>query len=488
MTTGSDEHDRTPQTADSAAGSPAGSPAGPAANPAAPSGTRRRRLRIAAAIVAALLVLGVATFRIVASLNSPEKVIKSYMAALASGHYGDAANLSQLTLDDGQRALLTNEVGEQSTQYLTDYSIGEPLSVDGGLAYPITYHLGNGHYTDTITVAREGRDGLVTRWAVDGGLIGTLVVSNPGTDYGTGLSDGYAFSINGAAVDPDDTYTVPSDGASDGADDAPSSAPSGDTMSFAAFPGSYTLSVDTGTRWLTWTSETESLAGGPTTQGSGASIDTAYFSSEPRISSDLSTYVASLVDDHVASCISSATSYDLASLDYSCPVPEILAMKGDASASVTTDGGTTALRTDTGTFRYDSLAQQDKTSATVGLDSDGAGFVVSAASGSLTAAYTTADGADGATRDGASQNDATQDGQTQDNQHSTSAVTQYDYAGIPLTISGDDVTLDWKAVDASMSAYAATTAGPAVPLLADGATSLPTYLHCSVEDAAPAER
>ncbi|MFR0556802.1 hypothetical protein [Pseudoscardovia radai] len=473
MTTGSDEHDRTLQTADSAAGSPAG----PAAGSPAPSDTRRRRLRIAAAVVTALLVLGVVTFRIVASLNSPEKVIKNYMAALASGRYGDAADLSQLTLDDGQRALLTNEVGEQSAQYLTDYSIGEPLSVDGGLAYPITYRLGNGHYTDTITVARQGRDGLVTRWAVDGGLIGTLMVSNPGKDYGTGLSDGYAFSINGASVSPDDTYTV-SDGASGGTDAAPSSTPSGDTMSFAAFPGSYTLSVDTGTRWLTWASETESLAGGPTTQGSGASIDTAYFSSEPRISSGLSTYMANLIDDHVASCISSATSYDLASLDYSCPVPEILAMKGDASASVATDGGTTALRTDTGIFRYDSLAQQDKTSATVGLDSDGAGFVVSAASGSLTAAYTTADGKDG----------ATQDGQTQDNQHSTSAVTRYDYAGIPLTISGDDVTLDWKAVDASMSAYAATTAGTAVPLLADGATSLPTYLHCSVEDAASAER
>lgn len=475
MTTGSDEHDSTPQTD----GSSAGSPAGPATGSPAPSGTRHRRLRIIATVAAALLVLGVATFRIVASLNSPEKVIKNYMAALASGRYGDAANLSRLTLDDGQRALLTNEVGEQSAQNLTDYSIGEPLSVDGGLAYPITYRLGNGHYTDTITVARQGRDGLVTRWAVDGGLIGTLVVSNPGKDYGTGLSDGYAFSINGAAVGPDDIYAAASDTASsDGSDDGSSSAPSGNTMSFAAFPGTYTLSVGTGTRWLSWVSETESLAGGPTTQGSDASIDTAYFSSEPRISSDLSDHVAGLVDDHVASCISSATSYDLASLDYSCPVPGILAMKGDASASVTTDGGTKALRTDTGTFRYDSLAQQDETSATVGLDRDGAGFVVSVASGSLTAEYTTADGADG----------VAQNGQTQESQHSTSAVTRYDYAGIPLTISGDDVTLDWKSVSASMSAYAATTASTEVPLLADGVTSLPTYLHCSVEDAASTER
>jgi hypothetical protein len=239
---------------------------------------RRRRIRVVSIItggaVVLIILIAIAVSVVSSTVFGPQVQVKGYLDALVARDASSAAAVDGLTTSDASAALLSDKALRSSATGTSSYSI---LSVrtSGDTALVTTHQIENGRsFDETYSLHRAGSTGLVFPvWRLD-------PVNLPSVDvqFSSGIS---SLLVNGV--------TVPLSAAQQKAG----------SISLPAFPGTYTVSLGDGSKWVTARARTI-VADSPDLSGT----DPVTLTVRPSVA--LTKAVTSQVSSFLQSCVNQA--------------------------------------------------------------------------------------------------------------------------------------------------------------------------------------
>lgn len=251
-----------------AAPGPYGAPVAAVKTPMSPK--TKLTIIIVSIVAGVCILLGIAYGVLSSTVFNAEKVVNSYLSAIASGNLDEANKIANPQVSADQGALLTNNALKTNDTRIANVSIvGTTKNADGSERVNITYTVGGKQVTDYLNISNQGSKYLIFKnWVITSPLIKEIGVSS--SDYVK------AVQVNG--IDLSEKNSSDSSGA-------------GAYYTFKVYPGVYSVST-VKSKYIT--SNTVKLTVGGTLSTGYASLNT---SATSQLKTDIEAEMKKTVDE-----------------------------------------------------------------------------------------------------------------------------------------------------------------------------------------------
>lgn len=270
-------------------GPPAAEPVASSA-PAPLSPRAKKGLLVGGIAIGAAVLLAIAAGIGISVANgtvfSPTTKVEAYMSAVVDGRFGDAAELAPPNIANGNRVLLTNEVGAATTERISSYTIDQTTVEGDWASVTVTSELDGVSKTQMFELARTGNSFLIfPEWTLQSPEYG--YVSMPVSAAGT-------LSVNGVEVDAS-SVSVPRVGEPYSSIGVEGLAP------LPAFPGTYTITRETSSEYLDVDEVTVAVSGSGPAHESGTWAPTLNAKGFERVNELVKAEIDACFKDHTES-------------------------------------------------------------------------------------------------------------------------------------------------------------------------------------------
>ncbi|MDO5645977.1 MAG: hypothetical protein Q4G21_09885 [Dermabacter sp.] len=260
-------------------------PASAPLSPRAKKGLLVGGIAIGAAVLLAIAAgIGISVAN--GTVFSPTTKVEAYMSAIEDGRFGDAAELAPPNIANGNRVLLTNEVGAATTDRISSYTVDQTTVQGDWASVTVTSELDGVSQTQVFELARTGNSFLIfPEWTLQPPEYG--YVSMPVSAAGT-------LSVNGVEVDAS-SATVPREGA------YTSMGMMEDSVPLPAFPGTYTITREVSSEYLDVDEVTVAVSGSGPAHESGTWAPTLNAKGFERVNELVKAEIDACFKDHTES-------------------------------------------------------------------------------------------------------------------------------------------------------------------------------------------